>query len=108
LDELLRTIGQIRRQINPNLKIDGILFTMVDARTNFAKDIMALLRNSYTGKLHIFEQNIPFSVRAAEATVAGKSIYAYDPQGKVAAYEKLTEDVLRGERQRGRDQSLSR
>ncbi|MFT8888086.1 MAG: ParA family protein [Ethanoligenens sp.] len=109
LEELLRTVGQIRRQINPNLKIDGILFTMVDARTNFAKDIMALLRNSYTGKLHIFEQNIPFSVRAAEATAAGKSIYAYDPQGKVAAaYEKLTEEVLRGERQRGRDQSLSR
>lgn len=109
LEELLRTIGQIRRQINPSLKIDGILFTMVDARTNFSKDIMTLLRNSYTGKLHIFEQHIPFSVRAAEATAAGKSIYAYDPQGKVAeAYEKLTEEVLRGERQKNRDKSLSR
>lgn len=52
---------------------------MVDARTTFSKDVMALLHNNYTGKLHIFEQHIPFSVRAAEATAAGKSIYAYDP-----------------------------
>ncbi|MFT8888185.1 MAG: ParA family protein [Ethanoligenens sp.] len=107
LEQLLKTIAQVRRQINPGLKIDGILFTMVDARTNFAKEIMVLLRNSYTGRIRIFEQNIPFSVRAAEATAVGQSIYTYDPQGKVAAaYEALTQEVLKmRERQHNRERT---
>lgn len=66
LEQLLQTIGKVRRQINPKLKIDGILLTMVDSRTNFAKDISTLLRETYGGSIKVFSTNIPHSVRAAE------------------------------------------
>ena len=51
LEQLLQTINKVRRQINPKLKIEGILLTMVDTRTNYAKDISNLIRESYGGKL---------------------------------------------------------
>jgi len=74
---------------------------MVNERTNFSKDIIALLHDTYGGKLKIFENKIPLSVRAAEISAEGKSIYAHDPNGKVAqAYESLTQEVLRIEKQR--------
>jgi hypothetical protein len=84
LEQLLQTVAKIQKQINPHLKIDGILLTMVDARTNYSKEIIALLHETYGGKLKIFENNIPLSVRAAEISAEGKSIYAHDPHGKVA------------------------
>ena len=109
LEQLLRTIAKVRRQINPKLRIDGILLTMVNERTNFSRDIISLLKETYGGKLRIFESHIPLSVRAAEISAEGKSIFAHDPNGKVAAaYEALTKEVLRVERQRNRDKSLSR
>ena len=101
LEQLLQTVAKVRRQINPKLQIDGILLTMVDSRTNFAKEIAALLRETYGGKIKVFNAEIPSSVRAKESSVEGKSIYAYDPSGKVAeAYRKLTGEVLRLEKQR--------
>ncbi|MEA5015971.1 MAG: AAA family ATPase [Candidatus Limiplasma sp.] len=101
LEQLLQTIGRVRKQLNPRLQIDGILLTMVNDRTNYAKDIIALLHEAYGGKLKIFEKNIPLSVRAAEISAEGKSIYAHDPKGKVAeAYTALTKEVLKIEKQR--------
>ena len=103
LEQLLQTIAKVRRQINPRLKIDGILLTMVNERTNFSKDIISLLHEAYGGKLKIFDNNIPLSIRAAEISAEGKSIYAHDPRGKVAqAYESLTKEVLKIEKQRQR------
>jgi len=95
---LMKSITKVRRQINPKLKIDGILLTMVDSRTNNAKSIISALRE--TGdSLNVFETEIPFSVRAAETSLEGKSIFAHDPKGKVAAaYEQLTKEVLEHER----------
>ena len=61
LELLMLTIGKVRRQLNPNLKIDGILLTMVNDRTNYAKDIISLLYEAYGGKLKIFQNNIPMS-----------------------------------------------
>ena len=75
----------MRRQINPKLRIDGILLTMVDSRTNYAREVSALLRDTYGSKLKVFASDIPQSVRAAEISAEGKSIYAHDPNGKVAA-----------------------
>jgi cellulose biosynthesis protein BcsQ len=49
--QLLQTIARVRRQINPKLTIDGVLVTMVDNRTNFAKDISFILRRDYGDKL---------------------------------------------------------
>lgn len=101
LEQLMQTIGKVRKQLIPRLKIDGILLTMVNERTNYAKDIIALLHEAYGGRLKIFENNIPLSVRAAEISAEGKSIYAHDPRGKVAgAYEALTKEVLKIEKQR--------
>ena len=98
LQQLIKTIGKVRRQINPKLTIEGILLTMVDARTNYAKDITALLVENYGSKVRIFENSIPISVRAAEISAEGVSIYEHDPKGKVAAaYQSLTEEVLGNE-----------
>ena len=95
LEQLIRTIGRVKRQINPALSIGGILITMADMRTNYARDIVELLQTTYGGKLRIFENIIPLSVRAAESSAEGKSIYLHDPSGKVAgAYAALTKEVL--------------
>ena len=101
LEQLLYTISKVKRQINPKLQIDGILLTMVDNRTNFAKEISALVRNTYGSKIKIFNSEIPHSVRAKEISAEGKSIFSHDPNGKVAqAYKSLTSELLRLERQR--------
>ena len=88
LEQLIRTIAKVRRQINPHLSISGILITMADMRTNYARDIVELLHINYDGKLRIFESIIPLSVRAAETSAEGKSIYLHDPAGKVSADRK--------------------
>lgn len=91
---LLKSIGKVKRQINPKLRVDGVLLTMVDNRTNNAKAIIASLRQTGSG-VKVFDTEIPFSVRAAEATLEGKSIFAHDKSGKVAAaYEELTKEVM--------------
>lgn len=94
LSLLMGSISKVRRQINPRLRIDGVLLTMVDNRTNNAKNIIASLRQ--TGdQLRIFDTEIPYSVRAAETSMEGKSIFIHDKRGKVAAaYENLTKEVL--------------
>ena len=95
LEQLLQTVQKVRRQINPKLKIEGILLTMTDSRTNYGKQISNLIRQAYGKHLKVFDQTIPRSVRAAETSAAGKSIFAYDPKGKVAeAYKSLAKEVL--------------
>ncbi len=95
LEQLLQTVGKVRRQINPKLKIEGILLTMTDSRTNYGKQIDSLIRQAYGSKIKVFGQTIPRSVRAAETSAAGKSIFQHDPKGKVAeAYHSLAKEVL--------------
>lgn len=101
MEQLLQTVGKVRRQINPKLKIAGVLLTMVDQRTNYAREVSDLLRRTYDGKIRIFSTDIPHSVRAAETSAEGKSIYLHDPKGKVAqAYAQLTKEVIQLEKQR--------
>lgn len=101
LEQLLQTVNKVKRQINPKLQIDGILLTMVDNRTNFAKEIAALLRETYGSKIKVFATEIPHSVRAKEISAEGKSIFAHDPGGKVAeSYKNLTQEVTKLEKQR--------
>ena len=110
LEQLLQTVNKVRRQINRNLRNDGILLTMADSRTNYSKEVSALLRSTYGSKIKVFDTEIPRSVRAAEISAEGKSIYAHDPNGKVAeAYCSLTGEVLKIEKQREKHKSdLSR
>ena len=95
LNLLIHTISRVRRQINPKLKIEGILLTMTDSRTNYGQQIDNLIRGAYGSKIKVFDQTIPRSVRAAEISAVGKSIYQHDPKGKVAeAYKSLTREVM--------------
>ena len=95
LELLLKSIAQIRKAINPALSISGILLTMVDKRAIFMRDIITLIENAYGGNIRIFGEHIPRSIRAAESTAQGVSIFSYDPKGKVAAaYQSLVREVL--------------
>ena len=95
LEQLLQTVNKVRRQINPKLRIEGILLTMVDGRTNYAKEISNLIRETYGSKIKVFGTDIPHSVRAAEISAEGKSIFRHDPKGKVAsAYRTLAKEVI--------------
>jgi chromosome partitioning protein len=95
MTQLMKTITKIKRQINPGLKIDGVLLTLVDSRTNLARDIEEKLRRQYGNILKIYKTRIPLSVKAAETSAVGQSIFAYENGNKVAdAYAELTREVL--------------
>lgn len=95
MTQLVKTIGRVKRQINPHLEIEGVLLTLVDGRTNLAKQIEASLR--------VFGATVPLAVRAAETSAYGKSIFQHDAKSPVAAaYAKLAEEVLE-DAQRKRD-----
>ena len=102
LELLLRSVSKVRRQINPHLRIDGILMTMVMPRTNISKEVTALVKSAYGQNIKVFDAQIPHSIRAVEATAEGKSIFAYDKGGKVAAaYEQFGKEVAHiGEKQK--------
>ena len=106
LEQLLQTVQKVRRQINPKLKVEGILLTMTDSRTIYGQQISNLIRQAYGKHLKVFDQTIPRSVRAAETSTTGKSIFQYDPKGKVAeAYKSLTKEVLADAKERLKRQS---
>lgn len=95
LQMFFQTVGKVQRKINPDLKIEGVLVTMMDKRPNFTKDLVARLREAYGGQVNVFTAEIPTSIRMTESGAYGKSIFAYDPKGKVAqAYEQLTKEVV--------------
>lgn len=95
LEMLLKSVAQIRRQINPNLTIEGILLTMVDRRSRLTREVIGTIESVYGGNIKVFNNYIPNSVRAAETSSNGISIYAHDSRGKVAtAYSALVAEVL--------------
>lgn len=110
MDGLFKTIGRIKQRPNPSLKIDGIVMTMVDGRTNLARQTVREVRNRYGRVVHVFATEIPYAVRAAEVPGKGISIFEYDPAGRVAkAYEQLTKEVLSiGEREKEARYSYAR
>ena len=100
LGKLMESIGRMRRGLNRGLRVEGILITMA-SRTTYAREISELLRTQYGTKIKVFDTAIPHSIRAAECSAEGKSIFAYDPKGKVAqAYNALTKEVIQHEKQR--------
>lgn len=95
MTQLLSTIMMIRKQINPNLKIEGIVLTIVDARTNLTKDIYNQLQENYGSAIKIFDTQIPRAIKVVESTAHGKSIISYDKNSKAAeAYSSLAKEVL--------------
>ena len=106
LEQLIRTVGNVKRQINPNLKFGGILLTMVDKRTKYAKDVSTVIRVNYSKYMKVFKTEIPQSVKAAETSAVGKSIFTYDKSGKAAeAYRALTKEVLDDAKQHNKHKS---
>jgi len=95
LELLLKAIAQIKRQINPKLTVFGILMTIVDRRANLTREVIASIEQAYGNNIRIFGEHIPRSVKAAECSAQGVSIYRHDPNGKVAsAYSSLVGEVL--------------
>ena len=95
LQQLIKTISMVKRRLNRRLMIEGILLTIVDFRTNYAKDISSKVRETYGTSIPIFESVIPVSVKAAEASAEGISIYGHCINCKVSnAYKELTQEVL--------------
>lgn len=98
LQQLIITIGRTKKFLNPKLGIEGILFTKMVHRTNYAKEIKKAVEDTYGSRVRVFGAVIPQSVRAAESQTLGVSIFTHDPKGKVAAaYDELTREVLGNE-----------
>ena len=96
MTQLMRTIGKVRKQINPSLKVDGVVLTLADMRTNLAKATAEAIKHQYSSMLKIYKTQIPVAVKAAETSTVGKSIFAYDNGSKVArAYADFTKEVMR-------------
>ena len=111
MTQLTKTIGKVQKQLNPKLRIDGIVLTLVAENTNLAKTTEQTIREYYGSRIKVFDSHIPMAVKCAEISVVGKSIYTYDGSSKVAkAYESITKEVIEiGEKQRVKNEtSLSR
>ncbi len=93
--DLFKIINKVRRQINPTLKIEGALLTLVDSRTNLPKEIETQLKDNYGSILNLFKTQIPRAVKTAESTSSGGSVFSYDKNGTVAgAYSSFAKEVL--------------
>lgn len=94
LNDLLRTIHNVKQKLNPNIQIDGILMTMFDVRTNLSKHIAKEVQDNYGGKINIFKSIIPRCVAAAEAPLSGLSPILYSPKAEsTIAYKRLAKEV---------------
>lgn len=110
MTQLVQTINRVKK-INPHLKIDGIVMTLVDGRTNLAKAVSETLKRNYGKVIKIYDAKIPVAVKAAEMATRGVSIYSYDKNSPAAkAYRDLTKEVIKdGEKRRDKSKSaLSR
>jgi len=109
MTELVGTVQNIKRQINPRLKIGGVFLTMAN-ETNFRKDIVATVKQSFGKRLPVLDTVIPATVRLAEISTAEKSIFQHEPRGRAAdAYRSLTKEVLDiGSKERSRTSDLGR
>lgn len=104
MSQLLQTVSKVKRRINPNLKIGGILLTIVDNRTNLSKATKIQLQENYGGLVKMYNTSIPQAIKTAESTASGKSIFAYDENGKVAeAYFSFAKEVLENGKERSKN-----
>lgn len=100
MSNLMSHIAKVRKSINPNIRVGGILLTMVDERTNLAKDIKNELKEKYSSIFKLFDTQIPRGVKAAESTRSGESILDYDKNSKVAmSYMEFAKEVIKSDRE---------
>ena len=108
MGNLLNIVSRVRRQLNRDLKVGGILMTLVDSRTKLPSTIRNELETNFGNIVKLYDTQIPFAVKTAESTSKGKSIFAYDKNSKVAeAYSQFAKEVLRDD-ERERKNALSK
>lgn len=99
MTKLLQTVGKVQRKINSNLKITGIVMTLADLNTNLTKSTIETIRESFGKNIRVFDTIIPKATKASEASISGKSIYAYAKDSKVAlAYLNLTKELINNQK----------
>lgn len=109
MGNLLKTISKIKRQLNNDLKVGGILLTLVDKRTNLPRKIEQELEENYGNIVKIYDNQIPVAIKTAESTSKGKSIFAYDKNSKVAeAYSFFAKEVLKEDERERRKNALAK
>jgi chromosome partitioning protein len=97
VSELMNTLWRIRQSLNPSLRIEGVLFTMVDERTNLCQQVMSEIRKYFKEK--VFCTLIPRSIRLGEAPSFGKPIILYDIKSRGAeAYLNLAKEIISNEK----------
>ncbi len=95
MEQLLSTVSKVQRHVNPSLKVDGVLMTLVDARTTFAEEVPAMIKAKYGSHIKIYDSRIPMRIKAAETSARGESIFTYEPKSDVAAaYRNLAREVI--------------
>ncbi len=106
MTDLLQTINRVQRRLNPDLKVEGVLLTLVDGRTNMAKETASAIRDTFGSHLRIFNTSIPMGVKAAEASAEGMSVLKYAPSSPVTeAYKDFSKEVIRDAREKVRHRS---
>lgn len=109
MGNLLKTISKIKRQLNSDLKVGGILLTLVDKRTNLPRTIQQELEENYGNIVKLYDNQIPVAIKTAESTSKGKSIFAYDKNSKVAeAYSFFAKEVLKEDERERRKNALAK
>ncbi len=110
MSHLMSTVLKVRKQINPNLKIGGILLTMVNERTRLSKDIISELKETYGSVFKLFNTHIPRAVKSSESTRSGESILSYDKNSKLSkSYIDFAKEVIEYDRkEKARDSNSVR
>ena len=94
IGELLKTVQKIKKRVNPKLKVQGILLTMCDNRTNLSKLLTQQVEEMYQGKIAVFKTKIPKTVKVGEAIYSGQSIKKYAKGSSVdIAYDNLAKEI---------------
>ena len=94
LTQLIQTIELVQKGLNPELKIEGVVFTMYDARTNLSLEVVENVKDNLNQK--IYRTIIPRNIRLAEAPSHGMPVTEYDPKSAGAlAYKKLAKEIIR-------------
>lgn len=94
IGELLKTIQKIKKRVNPKLKVQGILLTMCENRTNLSKTLTEQVEEMFQKKIKVFQTKIPKTVKVGEAIYSGQSIKKYAKGSNVdIAYDNLAKEI---------------
>jgi len=94
-DQILSTIKMVRRHLNPGLEIEGVMMTKHQERTNFCRSVREMIQKECGENIRLFEQPIPYSIKVAETSALGVSIFEHDPRNPAAAaYEAIAKKVI--------------